>query len=739
MKKLIALGITTLFTFTLLAADDIDVEIFETQRIQTNERPKTALVLSGGGARGAAHIGVLKVLEELNIPIDMVVGTSMGSIVGGFYSAGYSPEELETLMKELDWDAALADRPARDYLSYRTKQDDRNYMFGVEVGFHDGEFTIPEGLIAGQDLDFILRTNLLRAGYVPSFDRLPIPFRAVATDIETGELVTLSDGDLAQAIRASMSVPGVFTPAKVNGRKLVDGGLVSNLPVQVARQMGADQIIAVDIGSGLMDEDKLGNVLGVTMQMINVLIQQNIDNSIAALEPQDLYLRPDLGDFSSANFNEAYTVIPNGYKEANGRRLSLSRYSVSPEEYVKWRAKQRRNIKRMPKIDFFEVKGNDRVSERQILARLDHPTGQKLDTDTLYRDLERIYAIGDFETVNYDLVKKSDGRVGAVITVNEKPWGPHYIRAGLRLYDDFEGGSNYNVGIIHRLTQINELGAEWRNELELGQNRRVATEFYQPFRYDGRFFLSPQLEWSEVTRSVFNDGDRVGEYRVDQAVASLDLGWTPQNDSEVRVGVIYRDLDAQPRIGDTSSLQDVSANLGGFQLLAGVDRLDAAYFPRSGWQASLAVQVYRDVLGSDEEYNLAHLDFNRVWSRGNNTFGAGIELGSSFDSTAPLYDGFTLGGFSRLSGLERDALVGQHLGVFNVFYYRPIEAIPGNLGFSFEGGNTWNDSDEVGFDDLIYSSAVFYSLDSFIGPLYISYGWADNGDRAFNLTLGQPF
>lgn len=738
MKKTLAAFSSLLIMSICFAADNIDINDLKNDRLK--ERPKTALVLSGGGARGAAHIGVLKVLEELKIPIDMIVGTSMGSIVGGFYSAGYSPDELEALIRDLDWDAALADRPARELISYRRKQDDRDYMFGVEVGFHEGKFTIPEGLIAGQDLDFILKTNLLRAGYVPSFDRLPLPFRAVATDIETGELVELSDGDLAQAIRASMSVPGVFTPAHINGRKLVDGGLVSNLPVQAARSMGAERIIAVDIGSGLMDEDKLGSVLGVTMQMINVLIQQNIDNSIAALEAGDIYLRPDLGDFSSADFNEAYTVIPNGYNEANSRRITLSQFSVSDAEYANWLNKQRRNIRKLPTIDFFEVNNNDRVSKEQILARLDHPTGITLNTAQLNRDLERIYAIGDFETVNYDLIKKSDGRIGVIINVNEKPWGPHYLRAGLRLFDDFEGGSQYNIGIIHRLTQINSLGAEWRNELEIGQNRRIFTEFYQPFRYDGRLFVSPIFEWSEVTRSVFDSGDRVGEYRVDQALASLDLGWTPQNDSEVRLGLEYRKLNARPRIGDTTSLQDVEADQGGFRLQAGVDRLDAAYFPKDGWQARLDVRVYRDFLGSDLEYNLAQIGFNRVWTPSTGTYGFGIELGSSFDSDAPVYDGFSLGGFARLSGLERDALAGQHYGLLNAFYYHPIgEKIPGNLGISLEGGNTWNVSEDAGFDDLVYSGALFYSLDSFVGPLYISYGWADNGDRAFNLSLGQPF
>lgn len=710
--------------------------------ITTDNRPKTALVLSGGGARGAAHVGVLKVLEELNIPIDFVVGTSMGSIVGGLYSAGYSPAELENLIKNIDWDLALEDKPPREILSYKRKRADRD-LLGVEVGFNKkGKFTVPEGIRAGQELGFILKNALQRVGNINSFSRLPIPFTAVATNIETGELVTLKQGDLAKSIRASMSVPGFFVPVTIGDLKLVDGGLVSNLPVQVARDMGAQRIIAVDIGSGLIAEDKLGDVLKVTLQMINVLMKQNVDNSITALKTGDLYIRPDLGDFSSANFKEAYTIIPKGYAAASSMRVRLGNFSVSPNQYASWQKTQRKaEPSHQPKIDFIEVKGEDRVDKRQILAHMKHKVGSQLNIKTLKTDLEKIYSIGDFESVGYDLIHRANGDTGLKIDVVEKPWGPNYLRGSLQLSDDFEGGGSYGLILNHRLSQLNSLGAEWDNTLELGKRRGFTTEFYQPLTYDAKYFVATKLGISKDTRDVYDNDDRVGEYTVDRNGIKLDLGWTPRSDTEVRLGLEYEKVKGRLRVGQTSAtLPNVEANIGALNFSVGIDSLDNPYFPTKGLSAELKVKFAIKALGSDEEYNSAYLRANKFWSRGKGVYGTNLVLASSFDSELPIYENFSLGGLGKLSGLNNDQIDGEHLGLVNAFYYRPIgKLLPGNIGFSLEAGNVWQNSDDISFDNLIYSGSVFWSMDSLIGAVYLGYGITDDSNEAIHLSLGRPF
>lgn len=732
---------TFILTLLLLCHGHLNaIELDGDSKNQTKARPKIALVLSGGGARGAAHIGVLKALEENRIPVDLIVGTSMGSIVGGLYAAGVSPQELEYIVNNTDWDAALKASPRRDLLSYRRKSDDRQYLLGFEMGIKDSKVKLPQGLISGNKLSFILRSEVLRAADVKHFDALAIPFRAVTTNIETGEMVVIEDGELSTALRASMAVPGAFTPVNRDGALLVDGGLVANLPVEIAKMLNVEHVIAVDIGSDIFGIEKLGNIVGLTVQTVNVLIQQNIDRSVAALEPGDVLLKPQIGNFSSANFKDAGSLIPIGYAETIDSINRLLEYQVNEESYAAWLDNQRRDYVEIPEISFVEIEGNDRVSNAQIRSRMKLKSEGLLNFTQLEQDLENIYAIDEFVSVDFEVVGRGSTNQGLVIKVREKPWGPNYFRFGLAIEDDFEGGNRNNLLANHRWTQINRLGAEWLNAISIGSDRYIRSEFYQPANYLGSHFFAPKIAFSEETIDFFENTKRTAEYTLRRADAAIDYGLNLRIDTQLRFGAHFDRIDGEPRIGDATVVPRVNINQAGLHLNIRRDSLDAPYFPKEGFLGEFEYRTEQSGMGSEIEYDAAHIAMTKVWSTGKHTYNIGFELGDSFRGDIPFYDEFYLGGFGRLSGLQRREIRGDKLALARFMYSRPINvAVPGSVGLSLETGNTW--AVEQGFDlsELRFSGSLFWGFNTPLGAVVLAYGYADEGSRAFHLVLGQPF
>src|SRR5512145_453114 len=279
-------------------------------------QPRVGLVLSGGGARGMAHVGVIRVLEEMKIPVHCIAGTSMGAIVGGLYAAGMSPDEMEKMVTSMEWNEAFRDKPPPSELSFRRKKDAADYLINFDLGFKDGGFSIPMGLLQGQNLNLMLKTMLFHTEGIDDFNKLNIPFRAMATDIETGDAVILDKGDLVKAIRASMSIPALFAPVEINGKLLVDGGIANNLPVDIARQMGADVLIVVDISTSLSRRKQLTSSVEITSQLTSILVQRNTADQIRTLYQTDILIRPDMGDIGSGDFFRAAEAVAAGRKKA---------------------------------------------------------------------------------------------------------------------------------------------------------------------------------------------------------------------------------------------------------------------------------------------------------------------------------------------------------------------------------------------------------------------------------------
>ena len=733
------------FALCILGTSEVFSQTAEAEgQIRTADRPRVGLVLSGGGARGAAHVGVLKVLKEMRIPIDAVAGTSMGAVVGGLYAAGLEPDELERVVKDIDWQDAFRDRTGRESLSFRRKQDDIGYLVKFDLGFNHGELQLPKGIIQGQKLSLILRALTLPVSHIEDFDELATPFRAVAADLRNGDAVVLGEGDLVLAMRASMSAPGIFSPVEVDGRTLVDGGIAKNIPIDVGRAMGVDTIIAVDVGFPLRPSDELESAVAIADQMLTILIRREAEGQIASLKPRDILLEPAIGNYSSTNFAEVADVIAPGEASALAASSELARLRLDENDYAEFVA-SRQLARRAPGAPaFVRVKGDSPLSPRVISSRLEYQAGQPIDPELIAEDVSNIYGLELFEQVDYSLVEEN-GEVGLEYRTVARSWGPNYLRFGLSFEEDFEGANEFNVGARYIRTAVNPLGAEWRTDLQIGTNPRLFSEFYQPLSFDLRYFISPELLVEQRNIDVFENAEPFARFRFTSAQIGLSGGRELGNSGEVRVGVRRSSGNARLKIGD-ESLPNADFDSGSYFLSLRRDTLDDPQFPRAGTALGMELEFERPELGSDTHVDLITANWTKVRSFERNTFAFGLKLATSSNGVPTLQDLYSLGGFLNLSGLDSGQIRGPHAGVARIIYYRQLTGSGGSLfdwpmyiGTSLEAGNVWQTRDEVSLDSLVFSGSAFIGLDTFFGPLFFATGLSEDGDSTFYLFLGAPF
>jgi NTE family protein len=706
-------------------------------------RPRIALVLSGGGARGAAHLGVLKVLEENRVPIDLIVGNSMGSIIGGLYASGMAPDEMEGLLESIDWKDLFSDRPSARKLSFRHKYE-RQKLARFEMGLKKEGLVLPGGIMAGQKLGFLLSSATLRSAGSGYFDELPVPFRAVATDIDSGEVVVLSEGSLADAMRASMAIPGVFSPVEIDGRVLVDGGVVNNFPIDIARRMGADVIIAVYVGLPLTGSGGPKSALEIAVQTANINSAKNFQEQVSLLGEEDLLITAELETFAASDFHRAAEIVELGERSARRLVHRLRRFTVSEEEYGRFLTKQRRQESEPLILDFVMVSEPERVSTRSVEARVRTKPGEPLDLETLDEDLTRIYAIGDFEKVQFSIIEE-DGQTGLLIDTVAKAWGPSYLRFGLTISDDFAGGSYYTFIASQTFTQLNGLGAEWKTEVEIGQTLALSTEFYQPLVFSELFFVAPSLTVARTVSDVFSDSTRVGQYGIESFQGAFDIGMRLGTWAEMRLGIERGWIDAKPSIGG-EELPDLSADRSILGASVTFDQLDNVNFPRRGFSVASGVYASRKFAGADEDYHKLEIGVFGAASIGRHTFLPFFKVATSLDSNLPSYDDKSLGGFLNLSGYREGQVSGNH-GLFSaLLYIYELAALKGAwadavyLGASVETGGLWEDRKEISVEDFLLSGSVIAGLDTIFGPLYLACGLAPESPYArFYLFLGHVF
>lgn len=709
------------------------------------KRPRIGLVLAGGGALGMAHVGVLKVLEANRIPVDIITGTSMGSIVGAAYASGASVAEMEKVLSETNWDDLFNETHARDDVEYRDKYGRGNQILGdAKIGIKDQGLARFTGVVGGQHVLPLLQSLYHRAPGDVDFDKLPIPFRAVAADIETGEAVILGSGDLARSARASMAVPGFFTPIEIDGKALVDGGIANNLPVDVALEMGADKLIVVDLLADLKKKDQLGGVLGISGQIISILLQQNSTLQRKNMRKGDLLLVPDLKGYSATDFNKAAEIFAKGEAVALENLAALRKFSVSESQYQAYRRALANKDVREPVISVVKVESDIPALAESIREEFAFQEGQPLDTDKMREVIRSVYEAGEFARLDYEVVTAADGEKTLVVKAEKPKWYDQYLQVGFSLQDDFKGDSAYSLALGARLNELNSAGAFLDTRLDIGWRPLFELDFYQPFAEGSDFFVNPILSLDRYQVPVRVDGETLAEYQRDRVVGGLGVGSKLGKSGETQVGVRRGNGDFTRDIGDPS-LPEGSYQIGNYYGSIVLDSLDTPDFPKSGALFNFEAARHTEALGSTDDFTQLMGNANKPITLGANTISLGVDFGTSLERI-PATRVFVLGGMFDLAGYSPGSIQASDYVIGRLTYYRELESVGGALarlqlfgGASFELASLRSDIPAIEDDTGFVGGLVFLGADTPIIPLYLAAGMNNDDEASFYLNIGRIF
>ena len=712
---------------------------------RSTDRPKIGLVLSGGGARGAAHVGVLKILEENQIPIDMIAGTSFGDIVGGLYASGYSANELEGLLADIDWQETLTSQIPRNKRSFRRKLDDNGFLIKFNIGVKGGELKLPSGLITPYNLRLTMRDLIKNVATVHNFDNLSIPFRAVATDIETGKAIVLGSGNLDTAMIASMAVPALFPPVMLDEKLLVDGGVANNVPIDVARSMGADIVIVVDISTPLMKKDDITSFTSVIDQLTMLMTNQTSKAQIATLTDKDILITPELEDIGLVDFDRIQEAVPKGVASAQKALPRLKVLSLPLEAWHKYQNAKNPNAETEQVIDFIHITNNSKISNKIIQARISQKLGQILDPIQLSDDLATLYGLELFEELSYSTVTEN-GHNGIEINATDREIGEDFLRFGIALQDDFEGESSYQLGISYTNLNMNSRGGEWKTLIALGAQTGISTEFYQPIDYAERFYLFTKAQAHQVNRNIIdNQGILLSQVRISAVSMQLGGGFNFGEWGTFRTGFQREFGKVRGRIGFPES-NSFKFDQTTFIASISVDTLDNIEFPHSGVALDAVYTNNLTWLNGDGRVDSILIGAYVPFSWGRNTLGLNANFGTSFNGTPDETDLFPLGGFMRLTAFTPGQITGNHGGTAAMVYYRRVAGglryltnTPIYIGGSIEAGNVWNDRADMSFGDLRWSSSLFLGADTLLGPVYLGAAVGTSGQTSAFLFVGQLF
>ena len=705
-------------------------------------RPRVGLALSGGGALGLAEIGVLQWLEENHIPVDRIAGTSMGSIIGAMYATGMSPAEIQKFAEGIDWDEAFLPEPTYAQLSYRRKQDRRDFLINAPLGLKHG-LSGPNGINPGQGVGLWLDRIAFPESDVASFDDLPIPFRCVATDMQSGDAVVLRDGPLAQAVRASMAIPGVFTPVEINGRILADGGMVQNIPVETVRAMDADKVLAVQLRTPPGDRAELETITGVLTRAVDVMITQNERRSLALA---DASISVDMTGFSVSDYSRLKDLVQLGYKSAAMEAAALLPYAIQDsaewESYLAARAARRHP--RPDRIRAIEVTGADPESDRRIEHQLAKDVRGPLNLRTLDSQLTRIAGEGRFDRLGYEGFSQN-GVPALRVTTHEKSYGPPFVDLAVNVDGSGVAAFDFSAGARVTFMDIAHRGGEWRNDLLFGSSNLAATEYFQPVA-GSRFFVAPYAFASKFARNSFSGLTRVAVFGDERAGGGFDLGYDSGRRSEFRVGYEIFSAKLSPLVGQ-AGLPIVSGSTGEFRARYVWDGQDSPAVPSTGTRV---IATLSRVL---ESPGLAHpigqLDVQTstfVPVVPKTSLFLAASGGTTFRGSAGPFQEFALGGPFRLGAYLPQQFLGNHYAYASLGFRREVYRLPQPVGNKiywgawYEAGSAFGTT--AGDPGPVVVRGTFnlgVIAETIVGPIALAGSVSPTGQSRANFSIGRIF
>lgn len=707
------------------------------------QRPIVGLVLGGGGARGAAHIGVLEVLERLRVPVDCVAGTSMGALVAGAWAAGLTPAEMREELGKADWGDLFQDNPAFGDLNFRSRRLAQRFLPGSETGISAQGAMGPPGVVLGQKIKLFFN-HLVRADTGErDLSSLPLPVSIIATDIGNGERVVFRDGSLTLAMRASMSVPGLLAPLELRGRKLVDGGLVDNLPVREVRERcGAQVVIAVNVGSPLLKPEQVSGLLSVSAQMVALLTEQNVSASLALLKPEDIYVKPAMPDLTAGDFDRSPEAIAAGRQAAEALEDRLAALSVTPKAWAAWQRKVAVRERDLPRIDAVEIVGLDRVSPEVLRRYVEQKDGAALDTATLNRDLLRAYGDGYYEGVDYTILNQQGRNVLRLMPI-EKSWGPDYLRFALRLDSNLSQGSSFLLRAGYQKTLLNRLGGELLVTGELGSNTGASVELYQPLDTVQRFFVDAVVAYGRQRDGYFSGSQRVAEVLTARSRLDLSAGMNFSLLGQARLGWrasrVASSLETGVNIFALVPQLQPQRSAAGWLLSLDLEQSDRLYFARSGWSATAS--WYEAVRG---DYARAAFDLRASWPLQRFVLSTRLSWVGSPHGQLPVTDAGRLGGLLNLTGFATGQLIGDEVAYGHVRGEWVIGRAPLGLrgelraGLALEAGKVAQPFTQQVRKGWLNSVALYLGGETPVGPVFVGIGRGNGGSVNAYLVVGAP-
>jgi NTE family protein len=706
-------------------------------------RPHIGLALSGGGALGLAEIGVIEWLEENHIPVDRIAGTSMGSIIAAMYATGMSPAEIQKFAEGIDWENAMLPEPTYRRLSYRRKQDRRDYQIESKLGLKHG-LTGPNGFNPGHGVGLLFDRIAFPESGIASFDDLPIPFRCVATDMASGDRVVLHDGFLARAVRASMAIPGVFTPVEIDGRVLADGGMVENIPVEAVREMNADPVtvIAVDLRVPLGNREQLESLTGVLSRALDVTLLQNERRSLALA---DAIITVDTGDFSATDYgrDRLRDLIRLGYQSAASQSAALLPYAMADDaqwqQYLATRAARRRTAPNA--VQSIVVKGGDSDQNSRMEQSLKPLTRGQLNLYKLEGQLTLIAGEGEFDRLGYEGFTQ-DGVPALRVTAHEKSYGPPFVDLAVNVDGSGVAAFDFSAGTRITFMDVEHHGGEWRNDLMLGSSNLAATEFYQPLG-NSHIFVAPYAFVSKLPRNAFTGETRIAVFGDERGGGGFDLGYDTGQRSELRVGYQIFSGKLAPLIG-SAGLPSVSGSTGEFRARYVWDGQDSPSVPSRGTR--IVATLSRVLQSPDLPHPIGQLDVQT------STFiptGPKTSLflvasgGTTFHGAAGPFQLFELGGAFHLGAYLPQEFSGNHYAYSSLGFRRDLYHLPQLVGGKiywggwYEAGTAFNNPTNGVVVRGTFNIGMI--AETIVGPIAVAGSISPTGQSRVNFSIGRLF